>query len=549
VTFFVVLVVLGLLAALSIPNLMSSQRRSREARLLHELHTTMTAPALAPIAKAVPLTGVGSLERTGPPFNTEAYDRIYDNPFLSVSAHPLSTFSIDTDTASYSNVRRFLNGGRLPPRDAVRIEEMVNYFRFEYPQSEGDAPFSVTTELAGCPWNPGHKLALIGLQGKRIEEKDLPPRNLVFLVDVSGSMQDPLKLPLVKAAMGMLVESLTERDRVAIVVYAGSTGLVLPPRPGNQKAAIRQALASLEAGGSTNGGQGIVLAYKVAEENFIQGGINRVILATDGDFNVGVTSQGDLIRLIEEKRATGIFLSVLGVGEGNLKDSTMENLADKGNGNYAYLDSLAEARKVLVSEAGGTLVTIAKDVKIQVEFNPREVSAYRLIGYENRMLRAEDFSDDRRDAGEIGAGHTVTALYELIPAGARVEASQADALKYQGPRTPSAAAEGDEVMTVQLRYKAPDGDRSALLTVAVTDPGDGRSDPSRNMRFAGAVVGFGMLLRDSEHKGSVSYAQVLELARGSKGEDPHGYRAEFIKLVELAETLAKMQGPRQRAGS
>lgn len=545
-TVFAVLVaVIGMLAAIMIPSLQrarisaprSPARAARGGPVMAAEDLALVPPATAP-----PVTrALASREPRQVRHHTEAYDRIYDNPFLEVVQQPLSTFSVDVDTASYANVRRFLIQGQLPPRDAVRIEELLNYFPFDYPQPQGDAPFSVTTEVAGCPWAAGHKLAHIGLQGLKIEAGDLPPRNLVFLLDVSGSMDDPLKLPLVKAAMALLVDTLTERDRVAIVVYAGSSGLVLPSTPGDRKETIREALAALEAGGSTAGGAGITLAYKVAEENFVAGGINRVILATDGDFNVGITSQGDLVRLIEEKRESGIALSVLGFGMGNLKDSTMEKLADKGNGNYAYIDSLHEARKVLVSEGGATLVTIAKDVKLQVEFNPRKVAAYRLIGYENRLLGAEEFNDDRKDAGEIGAGHSVTALYEIVPAGAAARLPKVDPLKYQQLRPVSAAAEGDELLTVKLRYKAPDGDASRLMAFTLNDPGP--REPSANGRFAAAVAGFGMLLRASEHKGSVSYPQVEELARGSLGPDPQGYRAEFARLVALAESLSRNQPP------
>ncbi len=470
-------------------------------------------------------------------FNTEAYDRVRDNPFIAVATSPLSTFSIDVDTASYANVRRFLMGGQLPPPDAVRIEELINYFRYEYPQPTGSAPFSVTTEAAACPWAKDHKLVLVGLQGRTLEEASLPPRKLTFLIDVSGSMDEPRKLPLLKAAMGLLVDRLRPQDRVAIVVYAGASGLVLPPTPGDQKALIREALASLQPGGTTAGGAGIKLAYSTAEASFVQGGINRVILATDGDFNVGITNQGDLVRLIEDKRKTGVFLSVLGFGEGNLKDSTMEKLADSGNGNYSYIDTLAEGRKVLVTEAGGTLVTIAKDVKIQVEFNPRRVSAYRLIGYENRLrlLRDQDFNDDTKDAGEIGAGHSVTALYEIVPVGVEAAVPSVDPLRYQASRPVSASASTSEWMTVKLRHKAPDSDQSQLLSVAVSGLFD---SPSSNLRFASAVASFGMLLRSSEHKGSSGYAEVLSLAEGARGQDREGYRAEFVGLVRAAEGLA-----------
>jgi Ca-activated chloride channel family protein len=476
--------------------------------------------------------------------NTEAYSHIDENPFLEAARAPLSTFSIDVDTASYSNTRRFLKDGQLPPKDAVRIEELINYFSYDYPQPVGDAPFSVTAEISEAPWNPSHRLVHIGLQGKRISMENLPPANLVFLLDVSGSMDEPLKLPLVKSAMRMLTEQLTARDRVAMVVYAGSSGLVLPPTTGDRKGEILAAIDRLEAGGSTNGGDGIQLAYKLAEENFIKGGVNRVILATDGDFNVGVTSEGDLVRLIEEKRQSGVFLSVLGFGTGNVKDSTMEKLADKGNGNYAYIDSLGEARKVLGEQIGGTLFTIAKDVKIQVEFNPKQVAAYRLIGYENRLLRDQDFNDDTKDAGEIGAGHTVTALYEVVPYGQKFENPGVDPLKYQQPVKPSEMANSNELMTVKLRYKEPTRNDSKLVSVSLADSGARLNAASANFKFASAVAAFGMLLRDSKYKADASYNKVLELARASVGADPQGYRSEFIQLVETARTLSSHRAAR-----
>ena len=491
----------------------------------------LLAPAAAP---AFARTGGLAFRRQSADFNTEAYDKIDEQRFKRVADDPLSTFSIDVDTASYSNVRRFLNSGTLPPADAVRIEELVNYFRFEYERSQEGAPFSVTTEVAACPWNPRHRLALIGLQARPMEAGRTPPRNLVFLLDVSGSMDSPDKLPLVKTAMRMLTDTLTPEDRVAIVVYAGASGLALPPTPGSRKAEIQRAIAELQPGGSTNGAEGIELAYDVAGKNFVKGGINRVILATDGDFNVGVTSEGELIRLIEEKRQKGVFLSVLGVGTGNVKDSTMEKLADKGNGNYAYLDSLHEARRVLVAEAGATLVTIAKDVKIQVEFNPVAVGAYRLIGYENRVLQHQDFNDDKKDAGEIGAGHTVTALYEIAPPGKPVDGGTVDPLKYQDQLKPNAASKSDELMTVKLRYKQPDGDASRLISVAVRD---GSGELTVNLGFASAVAEFGMLLRNSEYKGQATWSSAQDLARRFRGSDPDGYRAEFIRLVELAASL------------
>ena len=474
-------------------------------------------------------------------FDTETYDHIDEGGLRRVVNDPLSTFSIDVDTASYANVRRFLTDGSLPPAGAVRIEELINYFRFDYPQPAGDDPFSVTTELAACPWNPKHRLALIGIRGRESNDEEPAPRNLVFLLDVSGSMQPPNKLPLVRNAMRMLVDTLTSQDRIAIVVYAGASGLVLPSTRGDQKGMIHHALARLEAGGSTNGADGIELAYEVARRQFVRGGVNRVILATDGDFNVGVTSQDELIRLIEHERESGVFLSVLGVGTGNLKDSTMEKLADKGNGNYAYLDSLQEARKVLVREGGATLRTIAKDVKIQVEFNPAVVAAYRLIGYENRALRNEEFNDDRKDAGEIGEGHTVTALYEITPAGTEIATPALDPLRYQraGDRTPVATSR--ELATVKVRYKAPDGAASQLISRVVLNH---TAPMSSNLGFASAVAEFGMLLRSSEYKGNASYHAVAERARGFRGADPEGYRAEFITLTELAAVLNALQATR-----
>jgi Ca-activated chloride channel family protein len=484
---------------------------------------------------------LAKLQAVRPEFDTEAYDRIRDNPFMAAAQNPLSTFSIDVDTASYANVRRFLTQGQLPPKDAVRIEELVNYFRYDYPEPKGGTPFSVTTELAPCPWRPEHRLALVGLRGRSLEEKALPPRRLTFLLDVSGSMESPDKLPLLKQAMALLVEGLREQDQVAIVVYAGQSGLVLPPTSGERKAEIRAALAALEAGGSTAGGAGIELAYRVAAEMYRPGAINRVLLATDGDFNVGVTSVGELSRLIEEKRKSGVFLSVLGFGQGNLKDATMEMLADRGNGNYSYIDSEAEAKKVLVSEAGATLVTIAKDVKIQVEWNPRRVAGYRLVGYENRLLRAEDFDDDRKDAGEIGAGHTVTALYEVVPAGLPLDAKGAGPLKYQQPPALSPAATSDELLTLKLRYKEPEGDVSRLLTSTVASSQE-TARGSERLRFAAAVAAFGLLLRESDHRGQATWPMVLELARAGQGEDREGYRAEFVKLASRA---AELQAPRQ----
>ncbi len=468
-------------------------------------------------------------------FNTEAYDHIDDNAFKHVATDPLSTFSVDVDTASYANMRRFLREGRLPAPGSVRIEELINYFRLPYPRPTGNDPFSIATELAACPWNATHHLALIGIQGRALPAREPAPRNLVFLIDVSGSMTSPDKLPLVQSALRMLVEALSEQDRVAIVVYAGASGLALPSTPGTQKTAIARAIADLEPGGSTNGAAGIQLAYRIAREHFIRGGVNRVVLATDGDFNVGVTSQDALVRLIEHERESGVFLSVLGVGTGNLKDSTMERLADKGNGNYAYLDSLHEARKVLVRELGGTLTTIAKDVKIQVEFNPLAVDGYRLIGYENRVLANEDFNDDRKDAGEIGAGHSVTALYEIVPRGKRTPGSRRERLKYQREPAVGSAARSHDLMTVAVRFKAPDGELSRRVATTVLNA---PQSMSANLGFASAVAEFGMLLRDSTHAGRASYGSVLDRARRFSRDDRDGYQAEFISLVEHAARLA-----------
>ncbi|NEU84325.1 VWA domain-containing protein [Nostoc sp. UIC 10630] len=482
--------------------------------------------------------GVAPEPQTGRRFNTENYNRIEDNPFHRVGNDPLSTFSIDADTASYSNVRRFITQGELPPKDAVRIEELINYFTYNYPQPKDNRPFSVTTEVAAAPWNPQHKLVQVGLQGKRLESETLPPSNLVFLIDVSGSMNDPNKLPLVQQSLKLLVNKLRPEDRVSLVVYAGNAGLVLPATPGSQKLTILAAIDRLEAGGSTAGGQGIELAYKIAKQSFLKSGNNRVILATDGDFNVGVSSDADLTRLIEQKRDQGIFLTVLGFGTGNYKDGKMEQLADKGNGNYAYIDTLLEAKKVLVNDLRGTLFTIAKDVKIQVEFNPAKVQAYRLIGYENRLLQNQDFNDDKKDAGDIGAGHSVTALYEIIPTGMKsdVKLPTLDPLRYQRSAETAADAGGNELMQVKLRYKLPQDNTSQLITQTIQDD-DLRADPSTNLRFAAAVATFGMVLRDSEYKGNANYDLVMELATQGKGEDQEGYRGEFIRLVEQSRGL------------
>jgi Ca-activated chloride channel homolog len=470
--------------------------------------------------------------------DTEAYGYRADNAFAETRQHPLSTFSLDVDTASYSNVRRFLDDDELPPVDAVRIEELVNYFPYDYAPPKGRQRFAAALEIAPAPWKPENRLLRIGLKTADLDLANRPPANLVFLVDVSGSMGEPNKLPLVQQSLRLLVEQLTPRDRVALVVYAGAAGLVLPSTAGDQQAAIAAAIDCLEAGGSTNGGEGIELAYAEAARRFVKGGVNRVILATDGDFNVGVTDEGGLVRLIEEKAKSGVFLSVLGYGMDNLKDSTMESLADKGNGNYAYIDSLREAKKALVEQMAGTLVTVAKDAKVQVEFNPALVRAYRLLGYENRLLRPEDFKDDAKDAGEVGAGHTVTALYEIVPASRAWSGPQVDPLRYVAPGQLTDAARSDELLRLKIRYKEPEGRKSRQQQWTLVDRGQGLSAASGDFRFAAAVASFGMLLRDSADKGAATYESVLDLATGGRGDDAAGYRAEFIELVEKARRLA-----------
>ncbi|MCC6242232.1 MAG: VWA domain-containing protein, partial [Gemmatimonadaceae bacterium] len=475
-------------------------------------------------------------------WNREQYDRILDNPFLAVRGNPRSTFSVDVDRSSYGNVRRFLMQGQLPPADAVRIEEMVNYFPYNLEAPRGDTPVVITTEAMAAPWQPKHQLVRIALQARRIDIGKLPPSNLVFLIDVSGSMNSPDKLPLVKESLRLLVEQLREQDRVAIVVYAGAAGLVLPSTSGDEKSRIMEAIDRLEAGGSTAGGAGLELAYKTAREHFERGGNNRVILATDGDFNVGPSSDAAMERLIESKRAEGTYLTILGYGTGNYQDAKIQKLARVGNGNAAYVDDIAEAKKVLVKEMGGTLVTVANDVKLQVEFNPARVASYRLIGYEDRILRDEDFRDDKKDAGDMGAGHSVTALYEVVPVGVRgtVKARESDPLRYAvepGDGT-TRAAEGDELLHVSLRYKKPGESSSRLITKALRSR-DLQERVSDDLRFAASVASFGMLLRDSEYKGTATAGSVLTLARGAMGEDDDGYRAEFVQLVERWRGMAR----------
>lgn len=464
--------------------------------------------------------------------NTEEYARIYENKFLAVSDNPLSTFSIDVDTGSYSNIRRFLNQGQLPPADAVRIEEMINYFSYNYPNPIGEDPFSINIDAAICPWNKDHQLVRIGLQGKTLAQEEILPSNLVFLIDVSGSMDESNKLPLLKKSLKMMVNHLSEDQRMAIIVYADAARKVLDSTPGSHKRKILNVIDSLSAGGSTAGGAGIKLAYRIAKENLIEGGNNRVILATDGDFNTGVSSTSEMIRLIEEKKEEGIFLTVLGFGTGNYKDHRLEQIANKGNGTYHYIDTKLEANKILVEELGSTLFTIAKDVKLQIEFNSSQVKAYRLIGYENRVLNKEDFNDDTRDAGELGAGHTVTALYEIVPAGSDEEFGSIDELAYQkSQRIPSS-----DLMTVKLRYKDPDQDISKLIKQVINQQEVSR-EPQGDFQFVAAVAEFGLLLRNSKFKANSNYNHVIQSAEESKGKDASGYRQEFIDLVNKANSL------------
>ena len=471
-------------------------------------------------------------------YNTESYAGIDENGYKDPLKAPYSTFSIDVDNASYSNVRRFINLGQEVPKDAVRIEEMINYFKYDYPKATGEHPFSVYTEAGTCPWNKNHYLLHIGLRGKDIDKDELPASNLVFLLDVSGSMNQPNKLPLLKSAFGLLVSELRAEDRVAIVVYAGAAGVVLESTPGSSKESIMQALDKLQAGGSTAGGAGLMLAYKIAERNFIKGGNNRIILATDGDFNVGVSDNTSMEKLVEEKRGLGIYMTVLGFGMGNIKDDKMEIIADKGNGNYAYIDNIQEARRVLVQEFGGTLFTIAKDVKFQIEFNPAYVKAYRLVGYENRLLADEDFNDDTKDAGEMGAGHTVTALYEIIPAGSDEPGFPiVDPLRYQGDAGSGREARlvlkdsPRELCNIKLRYKDPDALTSKMFSLRVSPGIKKAGETTDRFRFSAAVAEFGMILRDSRYKGTATLTDVAALASGSRGIDPDGYRAEFVRLV------------------
>lgn len=481
-----------------------------------------------------------------PEFNTEAYDSVQENDFVEALQQAQSTFSIDVDTASYANVRRFVSQGQRPPAGAVRLEELINYFGYEYPEPEGEHPFSVSAEMAGCPWNEGHQLLRIGLKGQSIDFQQRPPCNLVFLLDVSGSMMDSRKLPLVKSAMRLLTEELAEPDRIAVVVYAGASGLVLDSTSAARSTDILDAIESLTAGGSTNAGEGIQLAYRVAREHFIPGGINRIILCTDGDFNVGVTDESQLVNLIETQAKSGVFLTVLGFGTGNLKDSMMEKLADRGNGNYAYIDSILEARKVLVEQMGGTLVTIAKDVKIQVDFNPLHVRAYRLLGYENRLLANQDFRDDSKDAGEIGAGHTVTAFYEVVPTGTITPASQSRESEFVTKLVSEQADRGTR-LTVNLSYKLPESQSSREFQVRVP-AGAVAAVPSGDFQFASAVVAYGLLLRESSYAGSANWDWVIACATANLGPDERGLRGEFVQLAQHARRLVRDGRSGQKPG-
>ncbi len=507
-----------LLAAAQIILFSCNQRRAADAK---ELTDNVTADEVAN-------------------FSDEEYSSFSENKFESARENPLSTFSIDVDTDSYSNFRRMINQGQLPPKDAIRTEEMVNYFKYDYPEPFGNDPVSITTEIGSSPWNPSYRLVKIGLKAKEIKTGNLPASNFVFLIDTSGSMEGAEKLDLVKSSLNLLVNNLRPSDRISIVTYSGNAGLVLPSTSGENKREIKNAIDNLSAGGSTAGGEGIELAYQVAKENFIRNGNNRIILCTDGDFNVGLSSESELENLIEEKRKSGVFLSVLGYGMGNYKDNKMQILAQKGNGNHAYIDNLQEANRVLVSEFSATLYTVAKDVKIQVEFNPSQVQYYRLIGYETRLLNKEDFNDDSKDAGEMGAGHTVTALYEIIPVGVKANnVPSVDNLKYQKNETPQRTENinSSDLLTVKMRYKDPENETSKKIEVTVTD--DGRNQVSTDFTFASSVAMYSQLLRNSNYKGEATYDDVIRLAKSSLGKDDQGYRSEFVRLVEITKGLSK----------
>ena len=520
----------------------ADEQRARDGLVKHKLEESdRIAHPMKSVAAPISMGVMGlphDLRYPSEPLNRENYAHFDDNPVKRAAEQPVSTFSIDVDTGAYANVRRFLNQGSLPVKDAVRVEEMINYFSYNYPlPKDKTRPFSVTTEIAPTPWNKDTVLLRVGLKGYDIAAEKLPPANLVFLVDVSGSMMSPDKLPLLKSGLKLLVQNLRAQDRVSLVVYAGNTGVVLEPTPGDQKGRILTALEGLTAGGSTNGGAGIKLAYAMAEQGFIKNGINRVLLATDGDFNVGTVSFEALKNMVEEKRKTGVSLTTLGFGTGNYNDRLMEQLADAGNGNYAYIDTLNEANKVLVSEMSSTLQTIAKDVKIQIEFNSAVVAEYRLIGYENRALKREDFNNDKIDAGDIGAGHTVTALYEIVLSGGK--GARIEPLRY-GSERDAAKGNKDELALLRLRYKLPDSDKSLLIEQALktADVQRDAGKTSADFRFSAAVSAFGQLLRGGKYTGDFGYDDVARLAQGARGQDGFGYRGEFLMLVNLAKSLA-----------
>jgi Ca-activated chloride channel family protein len=497
------------------------------------VHGTGAARGAAAAAESLP----GQPVTPNAEYHTENYHHFVENGYVSAAREPRSTFSASVDTAAYSIIRAKINGGQLPPKDAVRVADLLNYFDYDYPRPKGNAPVAATLEMAPCPWNPEHYLLRIALAAKKYAPGEMPPRNLVFLIDTSGSMADAKRLPLLKKALGLLVDTLTPQDRVSVVTYAGDCHLNLPPTSGDRKQTIKAAIESLSANGCTYGEGGIRLAYEQAATSFIENGVNRVILATDGDFNVGISSEGELVRLIEEKRKTGVYLTVLGFGMDNLQDAKLEMLAHHGNGHYAYIDSLDEARKVF-QDQGGSLITVAKDVKLQVEFNHTKVNAYRLIGYENRLLKNEDFRDDGKDAGDMGSGHTVTALYEVVPAGVDISIPDAGDLKYQAKPLDTAAARSGEWLTFRMRYKDPDTDAPSELAFPLGQDAL-RKSGSTDFRFAAAVAAFGLLLRDSEYKGSATWADVKDWATAAVGEDRRGYRHDFVQLLERSERLTK----------
>jgi len=495
------------------------------------------------LQKSLKYSGYNAVNTTANP-QDESYKAITENGFSTPKDNPLSTFSVDVDAASYSNMRRFINNGQLPPPDAVRVEEMINYFKYNFNEPKGNEPVGMTTEISSAPWNKSHLLVRIGLKARTIDMDKLPPSNLVFLLDISGSMGEPNKLPLVKSAMKMLTDQLRPQDRVAIVVYSGEVAMKLPSTPGDEKQRIKDAIDELQAGGSTAGGAGIKMAYKIARENFKKNGNNRIIMCTDGDFNVGDSSDGDMETLVTRERYSNVPITIMGFGMGNLKDSKMEILADKGNGNYAYIDNLTEAQKTLVNEYGGTMFMVAKDVKLQVEFNPALVQAYRLVGYEDRLLNKEDFNNDQKDAGDMGSGHTVTAFYEIVPTGVKDDYSNGvDPLKYQS-NLPVVAATGhyaNEMITVKFRYKQPGSDQSKLSVAVVMNHPASFNSTSADFRFAAAVAEFGMLLRNSQFKQNGSFDQAIDIAKNAKGNDEDGYRAEFVRLAQTAKSLMANQ--------